>query len=432
MTAKRTTGLEKISSASFFTGIGGFDLGFERSGIEPIFQCEIDKFCGNVLEQHWPHIKRFNDIRDVDASSLPESQIWSGGFPCQDVSVARGWLGREGLKGQNSGLFYPFANLIKERLPKVVIMENVTGLLNSHSGQDFAILLYTLEKLGYGVAWRTLNTRYFGAPQSRPRVFICAWANSAESAYHVLFEGGQSYLPEKPRLGFLKISHCEITGARVPEIAFCLAATSGRHTGTDWSRSYISYDSEVRRLTPRECERIQGFPADWTLLTKESFLKNVDIDSPRYKAAGNAVSVPVVQWIGKRIVKELQQPGSDLSELDLLGGIERFSVHTPELSGKRSSKVNLPSISGHDDAPKIKWSSGGVMEKGTCLMGSVPQCPLEPITSLLVDVLEKSRPDDRYFLTPNAAQGILRRVNSQGRELFEPLALALNRLQSSA
>lgn len=432
MAQKKVTKPENFLSASFFTGIGGFDLGFERAGIEPVFQCEIDEFCRSVLERHWPKLKRYNDIRDVEASFIPEAHVWCGGFPCQDVSVARGWLGRDGLKGKNSGLFYPFVSLIRERLPKVVVMENVTGLLNSHNGQDFAILLYTLECLGYGVAWRTLNTRYFGAPQSRPRVFICAWSGSTVSAYHVLFERGHRHISEKPRLGFLRGSECEVTGARVPEVAFCLAATSGRHTGTDWSRSYVAYESEVRRLTPTECERIQGFSTNWTLPHENRLLQEIDLDSPRYKAAGNAVSVPVVQWIGKRIVKELQQPTLDIDEFDLFGSIDRFGSNTPEFAGKEARKVSLPSISGHDDAPRIKWSNGGVLEKGTCLMGAVPQWPLEPVTSRLIDVLDNFRPDDRYFLTPNAAQGILRRVNSQGRQLFGPLAMALNRLQSLA
>ncbi len=425
-------GSKKILSASFFTGIGGFDLGFDKAGIDTVFQCEADNFCKSILERHWPDLRRYDDIRDVEASSIPESQIWHGGFPCQDVSVARGWLGREGLKGENSGLFYPFSKLIEARLPKVVVMENVTGLLNSHSGQDFSILLSKLSDLGYGVAWRTLNTRYFGAPQSRPRVFICAWAESALAAYHVLFEGDQCHLPEKPRLGFLRGSKCKITGAIVPEVAFCLAATSGRHTGTDWSRSYVSYESEVRRLTPTECERIQGFPDGWTLLKEEPSSQRVDVDSPRYKAIGNAVSVPVVKWIGERIVKEIQQPTSDLYGFDLFGNIDTFSNHIPELSRKSAKKINLPSISNHHDAPKIKWGRGGVMEKGVCLTDAVPQWPLNPVTSQLVEVLDKHRPDEKYFLTPNAAQGILRRVNSQGRQLFEPLTIALEHLQSLA
>lgn len=421
----------KIVSASFFAGIGGFDLGFERAGIETAFQCEVDDFCKDILEKHWPDTVRFPDIRELEASFIPNAQVWCGGFPCQDVSVARGWLGRDGLKGENTGLFYRFVELIQSRLPQVVLMENVPGLLNSHDGRDFAIILSTLEGLGYGVAWRILNTRYFGAPQSRPRVFICAWLDSTTNAYHVLFEGGDSPKPEKPRLGFLRKTRCDVTGAWVPEVAFCLAATSGRHTGTDWSRSYVSYDSEVRRLTPTECERMQGFPANWTLRDSSKSSQGVDIDSPRYKAIGNAVSVPVVEWIGRRVVQELRNPSPDITG-DLFGGIARFGVHTPELSGKKSRKIELPAISDHDDAPSIKWSNGGVVERGICLMGATPQWPIQLRDSRFVDILDQERPDDKYFLSPNAAEGILRRVNGQGRTLFEPLELALERLQESA
>ena len=425
-------GQTRISSASFFTGIGGFDLGFEKIGIRSVFQCELDAFCKSVLKRHWPKVARVDDVRRIDASDIPEAQLWSGGFPCQDLSVARGWQGRNGLRGENSGLFYPFAKLIKAKLPRVVVMENVTGLLSSHEGRDFYILLSNLDRLGYGVAWRTLNTRYFGTPQSRPRVFICAWADSTYSAYHVLFEGGYGAVPEKPRLGFLRESHCKVTGAKVPEVAFCLAATSGRHTGTDWSRSYVSYESEVRRLTPTECERIQGFPDSWSLPSEDYPLQGADLDSPRYKAIGNAVSVPVVEWIGRRVLKEIEAPTPDLYVYDLCNSIDRFGGHTPELSGKGSSKVELQRDSSHESAPRIKWGSGGVLENGCCLMGAVSQWPIEPVTSFLVDALDKYRPDARYFLSPNAAEGILRRVNNQGRQLFEPLALALNRLQKSA
>lgn len=423
---------QKIKNASFFSGIGGFDLGFDRAGIETVCQCEIDEFCKSILEKHWPNLKSFDDIQDISASLIPESEVWCGGFPCQDVSVARGWLGRDGLKGKNSGLFYPFVKLIEAKRPQVLLMENVTGLLNSHNGQDFAVILSTLEKLGYGVAWRTLNTRYFGVPQSRPRVFICAWTDSTLAAYHVLFEGGPHPLLEKPRLGFLRESQCKLTGAIVPEVAFCLAATSGRHTGTDWSRSYVSYESEVRRLTPTECERIQGFPTNWTLPDKNMSLKWADSDSPRYKAIGNAVSVPVAKWIGERIVQEIREPAPEINSLSLLNFIDRFGEHTPELSGSKAKQVNLSSFADRKDFPKIKWGSGGVMEKGICLMGRTSQWPLKLVNSRLVDFIDDYRPDKKYFLTPNAAKGILRRVNSQDRKLFEPLAVALENLQNSA
>ena len=424
--------LSRTKVASFFAGIGGFDLGFGKSDIEPVFQCEIDSFCSSVLANHWPSVPRHKDILSLKPGTIPDADIWCGGFPCQDVSVARGWLGRDGLKGKNSGLFYPFSRLIKTLEPQVVLLENVPGLLNSHKGQDFAIILHTLSSLGYGVSWRTLNTRYFGAPQSRPRVFICAWKGSADSAYHVLFEKGIYGKPENPRLGFLRPSRCDVTGATVPEVAFCLAATSGRHTGTDWSRSYVAYESEVRRLTPTECERIQGYPAGWTIPGEDFDASGDRIDSLRYKAAGNAVSVPVARWIGRRVRKELKNPALVSKERANHAGIGRFVESSPQLGGSNAKQIFLPEITDHSDAPQIKWANAGVMEDQVCLMGAVSHLPRRVIQSYFVEALEKERPDDKYFLSSNAAKGILRRVDGQGRQLFEPLAEALVRLQSQA
>ena len=178
-------------------------------------------------------------------------------------------------------------------------------------------------------------------------------------------------------------------------------------------------------------ERMQGFPSNWTMQNQDASPKWVDTDSPRYKAIGNAVSVPVVRWIGERIIKEMQDPTPDITGFDLFNSIDRFGSHTPELSEKSAKKICLTSIYGHEDAPKIKWSSAGVLERGICLMGSVPQWPLKPVASRLVDILDKQRPDEKYFLTPNAAEGILRRVSRQGRQLFKPLAVALENLRSA-
>lgn len=416
-----------MQCASFFSGIGGFELGFEQAGIKTVFQCEKDPFCIEILKNHWPKTKKHFDINQLEASLIPNTDIWCGGFPCQDVSVARGWLGRDGLKGKNTGLFYPFVDLIKAKRPQIIIMENVSGLLNSHDGKDFAVILQSLTSLGYGVAWRILNTRYFGAPQSRPRVFICAWKGSPDNAYHVLFEEGNCKKPEKPREGFLRPTKCQFTGATVPEVAFCLAATSGRHTGTDWSRSYVTYQNEVRRLTPTECERIQGLPVGWTKPDQNLKISKEKIDSLRYKAIGNAVSVPVVEWIGKRVEKKFYEISPTVNTTSL--GIERFAVSTPKLGSSGSSKIKLPKVTSHTDAPKIKWASAGVLERNECIMGPVSQMPQNPIPSLLVNALDKERPDLKYFLSPNAAKGILRRVNKQGRKLFHPLSEALYHLQ---
>jgi DNA (cytosine-5)-methyltransferase 1 len=422
----------KLTVNSFFAGIGGFELGFQRAGIRPSFHCEIQRYCNSVLQRHWPTTPCVGDILKVAADTIPSADVWCGGFPCQDVSVARGWLGRDGLKGKNTGLFYPFAELVKAKLPPVVVMENVTGLLNSHDGRDFAVILQTFQELGYGVAWRVLNTRYFGAPQSRPRVYICAWRNSAKQALDVLFEAGATFHPENQRLGFLRQAICEKTRANVPEVAFCLAATSGRHTGTDWSRTYVSYHDEVRRLTPTECERLQGFPEGWTLPNEDFHLTDDAIDTLRYHAIGNAVSVPVVEWVATRVRAELRHPpalptknASEVTDIDYAASL----VH--DFALKKAVKVQISTFAGRDDAPKIKWSSGGIMNAGRCLMAPVSSSPNKPVKSLLVDALDPDKPSSRYFLSPHAATGILRRVASQDRELFAPLDAALRRLSKT-
>lgn len=301
----------RIKVASFFAGIGGFDLGFERAGMESVWQCELKPFCIDILEQHWPAVPRAKDIREVKADDIPYASVWAGGFPCQDVSLAR--MGpRSGLKGKQSGLFYDFAELIGESRPPLVILENVAALLSSHSGRDFAILLRTLAELGYGVAWRVFDSRYFGVPQSRSRVFVVGSLGGTASAGSVLFEsecGDRDF--EKGRAdGEKSVSPFQVSVGDpqqgfVKKLAHCLYAESARHTGTDWSRNYVSYpDGRVRRLTPLETERLQGFPNDWTM-PKEEVTNLNTLDSARYHACGNAVSVPVAEWLGQRIVEKL-------------------------------------------------------------------------------------------------------------------------------
>lgn len=419
----------KLTVNSFFAGIGGFDLGFERSGMKPVFHCEIDKFCQSVLSRHWPKAKYASDITALEPNDIPNADVWCGGFPCQDVSVARGWLGRDGLQGKNTGLFYPFADLVKAKKPPVVLMENVSGLLSSHDGRDFAVILKSFQEMGYGVAWRTLNTRYFGAPQSRPRVYICAWKKSGIEAVNVLYENGATVKPESPRLGFLRATVSEETGAHVPEVAFCLAATSGRHTGTDWSRTYIAYEDEVRRLTPTECEKLQGFPEGWTFPHEDFHLSEGDIDTLRYHAIGNAVSVPVVEWVAKRIRVEIESEASQaIVGIDPTQCIDYAKARVADFAGPRATAVLIETFVGRDNAPKIKWNSGGLMVDGHCVMAPVSASPKKVINTRVVNALDKFKPSSRYFLSPNAATGIIRRVASQNRHLFAPLDAALRKL----
>lgn len=302
-----------LKVASFFTGIGGFDLGFQRAGMKVVWQCEINKFCLGILEQHWPKAPRATDIKGIqseeEVASIPDADVWAGGFPCQDVSLAR--MGpRKGLRGKQSGLFFDFARLIEHRRPPTVVIENVAGLLSSHGGRDFRVVVQTLADLGYGVAWRVLNSQHFGVPQSRQRVYVVGCHRDRDRAGAILFEpecGSRDSAPRRPHgkgtvSPFKKVLGDPVKGPLYQGLAYCLYACSARHTGTDWSRTYVCYpDGRVRRLTPLECERIQGFPDDWTLPREGT--DDVDrLDSLRYHAVGNAVTVNVAEWIGRRIL----------------------------------------------------------------------------------------------------------------------------------
>lgn len=172
------TKMSRLEAASFFSGIGGFDLGFERAGLKVVWQCEINEFCRDILQQHWPKVPCVKDIKEIAnekeaGSSIPDASVWVGGFPCQDVSLARGNNARKGLRGKQSGLFFDFAKLIAARIPPTVVIENVAGLLSSHGGRDFEIVISTLAKLRYGVGWRVFNSRYFGAPPIAPKSLHC-------------------------------------------------------------------------------------------------------------------------------------------------------------------------------------------------------------------------------------------------------------------
>jgi DNA (cytosine-5)-methyltransferase 1 len=292
-----------------FSGIGGFDLGFDRAGFRIAYQCEIDPFCRSILKKHWPGVPKEADIKEVaDGAAIPVSDVWVGGFPCQDVSLAR--MGpRAGLRGRQSGLFHEFSRLLEQSRPSVCVIENVPGLLSSHGGRDFEIVIRTLAQLGYGVGWRVLNSKNFGVPQSRQRVFIVGCYRERRGPAEILFESECSPRDveagrsdgKKPVSPFKESVGDFGKGPIVKKLAHCLYACSARHTGTDWSRNYACYpDGRVRRLIPVECERIQGFPDGWSIPDHDNRDPD-ELDSLRYHALGNAVTVPVAQWLAKRI-----------------------------------------------------------------------------------------------------------------------------------
>ena len=281
--------------------------------MQSVYMCEKKAFCRTILKKHWGEVPCAEDINDVKTSEIPEAEIWSGGFPCQDLSLAR--MGaRAGLNGSQSGLFYRFAEILGERLPKVVVLENVHGLLTSHRGRDFGIVLKTLDELGYGLAWRVLNSKDFGVPQSRRRVFVVGVLGDVGSAGQILFEPERSHgnseesgsTEEESTSLFQKIVGDPLKGPLTKSMAHCIYAESARHTGTDWSRNYVWYpEGRVRRLTSAEVERVQGFPDEWTVPSNMS-VETPRLESLRYHAVGNSVTPAVARWIGERIVSVME------------------------------------------------------------------------------------------------------------------------------
>jgi DNA (cytosine-5)-methyltransferase 1 len=164
-----------LTGVSLFAGIGGFDLAMQRKGVKVVATVEIDKKCNEVLAQHFPLAQQFTDVKEVtgkdfiNAGFNPERGIITGGFPCQDLSVAGK---RAGLSGERSGLFWEIRRLVEETKTEWFILENVPGLLSSNGGKDFGIVLRQMADLGYSVGWRVLDAQYFGVPQRRRRVFI--------------------------------------------------------------------------------------------------------------------------------------------------------------------------------------------------------------------------------------------------------------------
>ena len=184
--------MEQMTFLDFFAGIGGFRKGFELCGMRCVGHCEIDKYADrsyraihDVKEDEWYAA----DITKVAPADLPRADLWAGGFPCQDISVA----GRQrGLDGARSGLFFTLAQLVKgqspENRPTWIVLENVKNLLSIHGGWDFATVLYSLAELGYHIEYGLLNSKFHGVPQNRERVYIVAYR-------HFRTHGGRKIFP---------------------------------------------------------------------------------------------------------------------------------------------------------------------------------------------------------------------------------------------
>lgn len=332
-----------------FAGIGGFRLGLEAEGFTCAGYVEFDKFARasyeaiHDTEGEWT-AHDITNVSDEDLRLLrdeKEIDIIAGGFPCQAFSIAGN---RGGFKDTRGTLFFEIARFAEQIKPRILLLENVKGLLSHDKGKTFATILNTLDELGYDAEWQVLNSKDFGVPQSRERVFIVGHlrgergrevfplggingetnelsgqsTNTLTARYNgvgngsYIIEGKQYAQKEEPRQGVAireatkkgydtaypgdSVNYTQPNSkTRRGRVGDGIANTldTGCHQGV------VTEDVRIRKLTPKECWRLQGFP-DWAFNKAQA----VNSDSQLYKQAGNAVTVNVIQAIAKKINEE--------------------------------------------------------------------------------------------------------------------------------
>lgn len=281
-----------------FAGIGGFRLGMESAGHECIGFCEIDKFArASYKAIH----KTEGEIELHDATGITKKEIKAigqvdvicAGFPCQPFSVSGTRRGFEDTRGT---LFFEIARFASILRPKYLFLENVKGLISHDKGYTFETIIESLDELGYDVEWQVLNSKDFGVPQNRERVFIIGRLRGTSGRQvFPIFETRS----DKSIIQLGNIKKTESFGGnpqcgRVysPDgLAPCLNTMQG---GQREPKIFI--DGRVRKLTPRECWRLQGFP-DWAF----DKAQEVNSNSQLYKQAGNSVTVNVIAAIAKEL-----------------------------------------------------------------------------------------------------------------------------------
>ena len=275
-------------------------MGLERAGMEVAFQCEILTFGQKILKKHWPGIPLSSDITKVTATDIPDVDVFAGGFPCQDLSLANQGK-RKGLEGARSGLFYKYAELIKEKKPRWVFIENVPGLLNSAKGQDFKIVISTLDELGYGVSWRVLDAKFFGTPQRRRRTYIVASLGTIGAA-EVLFECGTNSITNQSSNRTRNFTSSGDDESLPESNVFSIQhAGIGRRASAGPQGKGYRNDGETYTLDSRgSSDAICKTDAPFGIRETAGIPRGLDGD--RFRAIGNAVCVPVIEWIGRRII----------------------------------------------------------------------------------------------------------------------------------
>jgi len=270
-----------ITYGSVCSGIEAASVAWERLGWQPSFFAEIDKFPSAVLSHHFQTVPNAGDFTQIQRGHYDEIDLLVGGTPCQDFSVGgprAGWSGKRGT------LSWAYVNLVRLLRPDWFVWENVLGAITGKMWRGFLQFISALSQVGYGVAWRCFDARYFGLAQRRPRIFACGRLGGISSGKVLLESKGVQGVD---------------SSIEPPAVSVCLTA---RGAGSiDDRETYVVDDCGVRHMTPLECERLQGFPDNWTRIPWRGKGPEKCPDGPRYKALGNSMAVNCMRWIGQRI-----------------------------------------------------------------------------------------------------------------------------------
>ena len=293
---------------SVCSGIEAVSVAWEPLGFMPVGFAEIEKFPCELLKQKYPAVKNYGDITQYEKWNIGQFDILAGGTPCQSFSIAGK---RGGTADERGALMYAYLGIVETYRPRWVIWENVPGVLSSNSGYDFASFLTGLEKCGYGWAYRVLDAQYFGVPQRRRRVFVIGHIdNRTDLAAKVLFEqqgvcgniAAGSETQKETTAAIEKDVNYFRRGGNYKYHKDKKAATLRSSAASDCFDLVLAREKRyIRRLTPLECERLQGCPDDYTQIEWRGKPAEQCPDSLRYKAIGNSMAVPVMRWIGERI-----------------------------------------------------------------------------------------------------------------------------------
>lgn len=301
---------------SLFSGVGGIDLAFERAGFDIKLANEIDSKACETYNANFSHKIICDDVKNLDTKTLGRADIVAGGFPCQAFSIA-GY--QKGFEDERGTLIFELLRIVKDVQPRIIFLENVKNLITHNKGATFENIRKHIEALGYKIKYKVLNTcLYSQIPQNRERVYIVCFKNSEdynkfsfpqqETKTLKITELLEKNVDKKyyyNNTKYYNILKQDITKKDtvyqwrrhyVRENKNKLCPTLTANMGMGGHNVPLVLDDDIRKLTPRECFRFQGFPDSFVLPSNLS-------DATLYKQIGNSVSVPVIEKIAKEIYK---------------------------------------------------------------------------------------------------------------------------------